>query len=173
MKKHVAAAVAAAALALPSCGSAQRPAMATRSQCVVARVADGDTFTCTDGRRVRLIGIDTPELRQGESGRQALEALSRFLPENTAVGLETDAAPRDRYSRVLAYVWVGSRLVNEAMVRDGWAMLYTVPPNVRHAERLEQAQREARNARAGLWSAGGFDCSPEGFRRGECGRAAP
>ena len=77
-------------------------------------------------------------------------------------------APTDRYGRVLAYVWAGSTLVNEAMVRGGWAMLYTVPPNVKYAERLRQAQNEARARRTGLWAERGFECQPQDFRRGKC-----
>jgi len=140
--------------------------------CVVERVGDGDTFTCRDGRKVRLLGIDTPELGQGEPGREAHEALRRLLPPGTAVRLESDVAARDRYGRVLAYVWTGSRMVNETLVRQGWAVLYTLPPNVKYADRLERAQREARAARAGLWASGGFACSPRAWRRREC-PAAP
>jgi micrococcal nuclease len=158
-------------LALYSCGSAPRPASPSPVPCVVERVADGDTFSCRDGRRVRLLGIDTPELAQGEPGRQAHAALRRLLPLGTTVRLERDVAPRDRYGRELAYVWSGSRLVNEALVREGWAMLYTLPPNVKYAGRLERAQKEARSARAGLWKSGGFECSPSAWRRRECGAA--
>ena len=136
--------------------------------CRVARVADGDTFYCRDGRKVRLIGIDTPELAQGRIGDESRRALARLLPADAAVRLELDAAPRDRYGRTLAYVWRGDRLVNEAMVRDGWAVLYTVPPNVRYARRLERAQQEARARRAGLWGVGGFDCAPSAYRRRDC-----
>jgi micrococcal nuclease len=135
---------------------------------VVERVADGDSFNCRDGRRVRLIGIDAPELSQGESGRRARAALGRLAPPGTAVRLEPDAAPRDRYGRVLAHVWAGSRLVNEVLVLEGWALLYTVPPNVKYAERLERAQKKARAAGAGLWSIGGFECAPSAYRRLEC-----
>jgi micrococcal nuclease len=84
------------------------------------------------------------------------------------VRLERDVAPRDRYGRELAHVWSGSRLVNEALVLEGWAMLYTVPPNVKYAERLERAQKQARAAGAGLWASGGFGCAPAAYRRGEC-----
>jgi micrococcal nuclease len=94
------------------------------------------------------------------------------MPEGTTVRLERDVAPRDRYGRELAYVWNGRRMVNEALVREGWAMLYTVPPNVKYAERLERAQSEARAARAGLWRRGGFDCSPRAWRRRECRSAS-
>ena len=155
-------------LALHSCGSAPRPASLPPGSCTVERVGDGDTFTCRDGRKVRLLGIDTPELGQGEAGRQAHAALRRLLPRGTAVRLERDAAPRDRFGRELAYVWTGSRMVNESLVREGWAMLYTLPPNVKYAGRLERAQREARAAGAGLWGSGGFECSPVAWRRREC-----
>jgi micrococcal nuclease len=136
--------------------------------CVVERVGDGDTFTCRDGRKVRLIGIDTPELGQGESGRRAHEALRGLLPRGTTVRLEPDVTPLDRYHRVLAYVWTGSDMVNERLVREGWAMLYTLPPNVKYVTRLERAQKEARSARTGLWGSGGFECSPRAWRRREC-----
>ena len=136
--------------------------------CRVARVADGDTFYCRDGRKVRLIGIDTPELAQRPAGDRARSALGRLLPAHALVRLELDAAPRDRYGRTLAYAWRGDRLVNEAMVREGWAMLYTVPPNVRYAGRLARAQNEARARRAGLWKEGVFECPPSEFRRRRC-----
>ena len=157
-----------AGLALQSCSDGPRAAAAQPSLCVVERIADGDTFTCRDGRRVRLIGVDTPELAQGESGRRARAALSRHAPPGAAVRLESDVAPRDRYGRELAHVWNGSRLVSEALVLEGWAMLYTVPPNVKYAHRLERAQKRAREAGAGLWGSGGFACAPAAFRRGEC-----
>jgi len=158
-------------LALHSCGSAPRPTSPPPASCVVERVGDGDTFSCRDGRRVRLLGIDTPELAQGEPGRQAHAALRRLLPRGTTVRLESDVAPRDRFGRELAYAWVGSRMINEILVREGWAVLYTLPPNVKHAARLERAQKEARAARVGLWESGGFECSPRAWRRREC--AAP
>ena len=155
-------------LALQGCGAAPGSAEAQPSPCVVARVADGDTFSCRDGRRVRLIGIDSPELAQGEAGREARAALTRLAPPGAAVRLERDVAPRDRYGRELAHVWTGRRLVNEALVLEGWAVLYTVPPNVKYAERLERAQKKARAARAGLWAGGGLACPPGAYRRREC-----
>ncbi len=168
MHRHPLAGVLLGGLALHSCGSVPRPASPPPASCVVERVGDGDTFSCRDGRRVRLLGIDTPELAQGEPGRQAHAALRRLLPRGTTVRLESDVAPRDRFGRELAYAWVGSRMVNEILVREGWAMLYTFPPNVKHAARLERAQQEARAAGAGLWESGGFECSPRAWRRREC-----
>ena len=168
MRRHTLAALLAGGLALHSCGSAPRSAVLPTASCVVERVGDGDTFSCRDGRKVRLLGIDTPELGQGEPGRQAHAALRRLLPRGTTVHLERDVAPRDRYGRELAYVWAGSRMINESLVREGWAMLYTLPPNVKYAGRLERAQKEARAAGAGLWQSGGFECSPRAWRRREC-----
>ena len=156
-------------LVLLACGRAISPAA---SVCVVSRVVDGDTFYCRDGRKVRLIGVDSPELAQGAPGREARDALRRLLPQGTAVRLEEDAAPTDRYGRVLAWVWSGAGLVNEALVRGGWAVLYTVSPNVKYASRIQQAQKAARSAHAGLWSGSAFDCPPSDYRRHAC-PAAP
>jgi micrococcal nuclease len=168
MPQHRFAGLLLAGLALPSCGNSPGSAAAQPAHCVVERIADGDTFSCRDGRRVRLIGVDTPELGQGESGRQARAALGRLAPPGTSVRLERDVATHDRYGRDLAHVWNGAQLVNEALVLEGWALLYTVPPNVKYAERLERAQKKARAARVGLWGSGGFECAPAAYRRGEC-----
>lgn len=95
-------------------------------------------------------------------------ALLTLLPLGATVQLEMDASERDRFGRALAYVWSGSTLVNEKMVREGWAVIYTVPPNVKYAGRLADAQKEARTRGAGLWSGRGFDCLPIDFRQGRC-----
>jgi micrococcal nuclease len=147
-----------------ACAASRQP----MADCVVQRVSDGDSFRCQDGSRVRLIGIDSPERQQHPFGQQAAEALLRIMPPGTNVKLESDAAPTDRYGRILAHVWVGSILVNEAMVQGGWALLYTVPPNVKYADRLERAQKEARARGAGLWAGRAFACLPAEFRRGQC-----
>jgi micrococcal nuclease len=152
-------------LVLLACGRAVSPAA---SPCVVSRVVDGDTFHCRDGRKVRLIGVDSPELAQGAPGSQARDVLSRLLPRGSEVRLEEDAAPTDRYGRVLAWVWSDAGLVNEALVRGGWAVLYTVPPNVKYAKRIERAQKEARGSHAGLWSGSAFECQPSEYRRHAC-----
>jgi micrococcal nuclease len=155
------------ATAAPAC-AAQQPAVEPGQSCVVYRIADGDSFRCDDGRRVRLIGIDSPESQQQPFGPSARTALLRLLPPGTLVRLEPDVRFNDQYGRSLAYVWLGPTLVNEAMVRDGWAVLYTVPPNVKYAERLGRAQKEARAGGAGLWSQHGFNCLPSDFRRKRC-----
>lgn len=156
-----------ALVAAVSASAAARPGRPP-PDCVVARVVDGDTFYCRDGRKVRLLGMDSPERGQGPVWRQARSALARFTPVGRPVRLEGDVAPTDRYGRTLAWVWVGGALVNEAMVREGWAVRYTVPPDVKYADRIERAQKQARARHAGLWSGRTFDCLPRDYRRGAC-----
>lgn len=134
----------------------------------MAAVSDGDTLRCRDGRRVRLIGIDAPERGQGEAFGPSRDRLRALAPRDATVQLELDVSPRDQYGRTLAWVWRGDTLVNERMVREGWAVLYTSAPDVRHADRIVAAQAAAREERAGLWATGGFDCLPRDFRRGRC-----
>lgn len=142
--------------------------------CTVVRVVDGDTFHCRlssgENVRVRLIGVDTPESsdnpkarrdaeRSGQSleeiikmGRASAEFTKRVLPRGETVYLEFDVQKTDRYGRLLAYVWLrDGRMLNELIVREGYAMVYTIPPNVKYQERFLQAQREAREKRRGLW----------------------
>lgn len=129
----------------------------------VTRVVDGDTIwvaLAADGRveKVRYIGMDTPELhhpaRGEESGGREAADLNRRLVLGKAVRLELDVRERDRYQRLLAYVWVGDLLVNAELVRLGYAHAVTVPPNVAHARHLSRLEREARGAGRGLWGAG-------------------
>lgn len=157
-----------AVLAAACASSATRAQAPARSACVVASVADGDTLRCRDGRRVRLIGIDAPERGQGDAFAPSRDRLRALAPRGATVLLEPDATARDRYGRTLAWVWVGDTLVNEQMVREGWAVLYTVAPNVRHVDRIRAAQAAARREGAGLWATGGFDCLPSDHRRGRC-----
>jgi micrococcal nuclease len=151
----------------PACPPTRHPAHQERT-CIVSHVGDGDSFRCGDGRKVRLIGIDSPELRQGPFGARARHALSAMIPRGAAVRLEQDITTTDRYGRVLAYAWLGPTMINEAMVRGGWAVLYTVPPNIKYADRLSRVQNEARASGAGLWAQDGFTCLPSDFRRGVC-----
>lgn len=148
-------------------GAACADAQSRDDRCTVASLADGDSFRCRDGRRVRLLGIDAPENDQ-PAGAAARASLARLMPPGTSVRLETDVQPRDRFGRVLAYAWRGERMVNEQQIRAGMAMLLTYAPNVRYVEQLRTAQRAARAARAGLWGTGGFTCAPRDHRQGRC-----
>ena len=150
--------------------SPRTSAPAATTPCVVASVSDGDTLTCRDKTRVRLLLIDAPETAQRPYGTQARDALRRLAPVGAEVRLERDVQPRDRYERTLAYVWLpNGRMANEEMARQGYAVSLTYPPNVRHVERIRSAVEEAKRGRRGLWSTSAFECSPRDFRAGRCG----
>ena len=125
----------------------------------VVRIVDGDTIHVRLADRVekvRYIGVNTPELHhptRGEEpgGRQARD-VNRGLVEGQRVRLEVDVRSRDRYGRLLAYVWVGDVMINAELVRLGFAQVMTVPPNVRHQALFVKLQRDARAARRGLWA---------------------
>jgi micrococcal nuclease len=120
------------------------------------RVADGDTVRVrVDGgreERVRYIGIDTPEITSDECFAREAAAFNARLVGGREVRLETDAEERDRYGRLLAYVYAGDELVNAALVREGYAQPLTVPPNVRFEDRFAQLARNARREGRGLWA---------------------
>jgi micrococcal nuclease len=124
----------------------------------VVRIVDGDTIHVRVGDRVekvRYIGVNTPEIhhpRKGEEpgGREAAE-VNRVLVHDRQVRLDTDVRERDRYGRLLAYVWVGDTMINAELVRRGYAQVMTVPPNVRHQMLFVKLQREARESERGLW----------------------
>jgi micrococcal nuclease len=116
----------------------------------VAQVVDGDTIELTDGRRVRYIGINTPE-REQPYYKEATE-MNRQLVGDKEVQLEFDVETFDRYGRTLAYIWVNGQMVNLVMLKEGYANAFTVPPNVKYDEDFRQAEREARAAERGLWT---------------------
>ncbi|MBP9015989.1 MAG: thermonuclease family protein [Candidatus Atribacteria bacterium] len=123
---------------------------------LVTRVIDGDTIELANGEKVRYIGVDTPELHHPQKeveyyAQEAYEA-NRRLVEGKRVRLELDVEERDRYGRILAYVYVDDLMVNEWLVANGYARVATFPPNVKYAERFLQLEREARQAKVGLWA---------------------
>jgi micrococcal nuclease len=130
-------------------------------EAIVLHVDDGDTIDVRiDGRveRVRYIGIDAPEVaHEGAGGAQGGEAaarVNRALLRGGNVRLELDQERRDRYGRLLAYVWTGSTMVNLEMVRLGYARALTIPPNVRYTRRFLSAEASAERALLGLWGEG-------------------
>lgn len=127
----------------------------TGSSSVVARVIDGDTIELSDGSRVRYIGMNTPETVDPRKpvecfGKEAA-AKNRELVQDKTVRLEKDVENRDKYGRLLRYVWVSSTFINLELVREGYARIYTFPPNVKYYEQFLAAEREAREAKRGLW----------------------
>ena len=123
-------------------------------------VTDGDTIRLTDGSRVRLIGIDTPEVSgpytEAECfGREASEFLAKLLEPGDEVRLVFDDEHQDRYGRLLAYVYRASDglFINAEIVRKGYARLDPVEPNTSHRALFARLARKAENKDRGLWSA--------------------
>ena len=143
-------------------GGGARLGPGARLDGVVTRVVDGDTVHVRiDGRdeTVRYIGMDTPETVKPHVPVQcfgeAASAANRRLVAGASVELRLDAESRDRYGRLLAYVYRrrDGLFVNGALVRGGFARILTIPPNTGHAAELGGLARHARAARRGLWGA--------------------
>lgn len=130
-------------------------------QARVQRVIDGDTFVIENGTskgdKVRLIGVDAPETRRtarkevGYYGQEAKEYLRTML-NGKQVKLVFDVGKRDRYGRLLAYVYLGNKFVNAELVKQGYAVSYTLAPNVQYADLFLKLERQARQAKRGLWN---------------------
>lgn len=139
----------------------------------VLAVPDGNTLTVLIGNRretVRLIGIDAPDPGQAPWGPAAAASL-RTLVEGRSVRLELDAAKRDQARRLQAHVFVGEMSVNLEMLRQGQAMAAARPPNTARADDYRRAEREAREAGRGLWSAAPpIPASPDCRRKQQAGQ---
>ncbi|NEN25398.1 nuclease [Cryomorpha ignava] len=127
----------------------------------VTKVVDGDTFWADDGSekgvKIRLIGVDAPESRnvfkkkKGYYGQEAKAYVSNLF-EGQSVRLEYDVDSLDQYGRTLAYVYLlDGTFVNADLVKNGYAMVMTVPPNVKYADDFVKYQRDARENNRGLW----------------------
>jgi micrococcal nuclease len=126
----------------------------------VKRVVDGDTIELVGGERVRFIGMDTPETVDpkrpaGCYGKEASRFTSSLLPPGTPVRMVGDVEQRDRYGRLLAYVYrrADGLFVNAELLRRGFAQVLTIPPNVAHTDEFVAIARQAREGSQGLWGA--------------------
>ena len=138
----------------------------------VTDIVDGDTIsveitdavegpgrgTAAIGREhtVRLIGIDTPEsVKPGSPvecfGREASAAAEALLGGRQVI-LVKDVEERDRFDRLLRYVYIGEEMANARLVVNGYAVAFTYPPSVRHSDLFVELEREAREGGRGLWA---------------------
>lgn len=135
----------------------------------VKKVVDGDTVVLSTGEKVRLIGIDAPEARHNEKLKRDMEKtkkdadtiialgkrstqFTRSLVEGKRVRLEFDVERRDRYGRLLAYLYTEDGVfVNAEILKEGYAMVMTVPPNVKYKDFFAELQKKARENKLGLW----------------------
>ena len=144
----------------------------------VVRCIDGDTVELQDGRRLRLVGINTPEKDRPLYGDA--KALLKRLVEGRDVTIEWDKDRVDQYKRNLGYLHLDDLFVNGEIVRQGLAYCYTWEPNTAHHDEFITFQRQARTAKAGLWglaqpapeSVYAADRTGHRFHRPSCGRVA-
>ena len=140
-----------------------------REMAFVQRVVDGDTLKLSDKRRIRLIGVDTPELHYSEKllrdskrthkNIEAIQALgakaadfTRELCEGKNVRIETDVRKLDKYGRLLAYIYLeDGTFVNAKILEEGYGQVMTIPPDVKYADYFLKLEREARKNGKGLW----------------------
>lgn len=140
----------------------------------VSRVVDGDTLKLSNGESVRLIGVDTPELhysdkllrdaRKSRKDLKTIQALGKRAADFTKklcrgkkVRLVFDVKRRDKYSRLLAYVYLeDGTFVNAKIVEEGYAQVLTVTPNVKYADYFLKLERDARTNNKGLWEGGSY-----------------
>ncbi|MCC5796981.1 MAG: thermonuclease family protein [Methylophaga sp.] len=135
----------------------QLSAHSQRYRVTVKRVIDGDTVVLDDDRRVRLLGINTPEIanryRDAEPGG---EAAKQWLEQRLADGvmfIEYDQTQLDQYGRLLAYCYNESgEMLNEGLLRDGMAMMTILPPNMRHSEVFTELEQAAQRQQLGIWA---------------------
>ncbi|MBI2330167.1 thermonuclease family protein [Candidatus Daviesbacteria bacterium] len=127
---------------------------------LVSKVVDGDTIQLTNGKTVRLIGIDTPETVDprrpvGCFGKEASNEAKKLLAGKEVI-LQKDISETDKYKRLLRYIFLPLQnnqtlFVNDYLVREGFAKVLTYPPDVKYNEQLRQAEKEAREGNRGLW----------------------
>ena len=127
---------------------------------------DGDTLLVEiNGKKekVRLLGVDTAEIAQGYWGTEA-QKFTEKLTLGKEIRLETDVQERDKYGRILAYVYLGDTFLNELLVKEGYAQLLTYAPNVKYVDTLKKAQKEAKDSSKGIWGKDGLKQTPYEFR---------
>jgi len=139
----------------------------------VTRIVDGDTikvFYLGNEESIRLIGIDTPESRVNKKtkkdakrsgqdietiiamGKRATEYVESLVKPGGLITIEFDVQERDRYKRLLGYVYLSNgKMLNEEIVKAGYASVMTIPPNVKYKDRFLIAYQEARERKVGLW----------------------
>lgn len=133
-----------------------------REKAKVAFVVDGDTIELTDKRRVRYLGINTPEMNFGKGKPDCFAAEAAKVNKELVVGqeieMEKDVSDKDKYARLLRYVYlpdgeagIDGLLINDFLLRQGFAKLELIPPDLHYSIQFKEASNEAKDNRRGLW----------------------
>ncbi len=145
--------------------SIAEPAVGQQTLSLVTRVIDGDTIELAGGERVRYIGMDAPETVDPRKPVECFGAeasrRNKELVEGRSVRLVKDVSERDEYGRLLRYVYLqDDTFVNLELVKEGYAAALTFPPDVKYAAEFVTAEKEAREAKKGLWGSCPFFGAP-------------
>ena len=146
---------------------------ALRHNAKILYIIDGDTLKIMyDGKKqsIRLIGIDAPESRRNSKalkdsarssrdietivsqGKIAKKYVKTLVKKGDSVRIAFDIEKRDRYRRLLAYVYLADgKMLNDVIIRNGYASPLTIPPNVRYRKKFLRSYHYARENRLGLW----------------------
>lgn len=145
-------------LLLFACQPQKKLEQSIQVQTKVAQVVSGQTLEVIGLAeqpnlisQVRLLGIDAPDLQQRPWGNAAKQRLETLVGEQPVI-LEFDVESKDRFERTLAYVWKDGVLLNEQLVKEGYALFMARSPNRKHNQRLERAQQWARLMGQGIWN---------------------
>lgn len=130
----------------------------------VIRVVDGDTIIVKfngKNERLRFIGINTPESVAEDESRNRPEGhiasdYTKKLLSDKKVGLEFDVQERDKFGRLLAYVYLDGKMVNKTLLEKGYAQVMSIQPNVKYADEMLKLERKARADKSGFWEDGKF-----------------
>ena len=122
---------------------------------LVTKVIDGDTIDLADGRTVRYLNLDTPELAKGQTADECFAIKAKEINEELVLGkkvrLETDENEMDRFGRILAYVYLDDLFVNQYLLAQGAAIYQLDTVNLKHTETLVEAANQAHEQKKGLW----------------------
>lgn len=118
-----------------------------RETAVVKRVLDGDTIELIDGRKVRYVGVNSPEMTDERPEILCFANMAKAenirLVEGKMVEMEKDVSDKDKYDRLLRYIWIDGKMVNLALVEGGFAQTATYPPDVKYKDLFLKAQKTA------------------------------
>lgn len=121
----------------------------------VIRVVDGDTIVIQSGEKVRYIGMDTPEMNDPRAAvkyfAQKAKEINANLVLNKIVDIEFDVEKYDKYHRLLAYVYIDKTMINAYLLKEGYAQVLTVPPNIKYEKYFLKLQKYSRENNKGFW----------------------
>jgi micrococcal nuclease len=126
---------------------------------IVSRVIDGDTIEIEGKIKVRYIGINTPEIYHDTTGKKTGEQCfanesyleNKKLVEGKTITMIKDVSDKDQYGRLLRYVYVDDKFINEYLIKNGFAKLMTIKPNIKYSLQFKADQAEAKLNNRGIW----------------------